>query len=219
MQLSTILIGIDGNEANVEKKVGVSVYTFQLLHYFKKQSGQNLHFTVYLRRKPQQDMPEESEFFRYIVLPFPFFWSQVFLPLALFLGKKPDVFFSPAHYAPRFSPVPTVVTIHDLSYFYYPNEFLKEDLYKLKNWTEYSVKNAAKVIAVSEHTKKDLIQWYRIPEDTIEVVYNGFEERMKHDELIMKHEKNNNKNPYILYVGTLQPRKNIITLVIAIAKL
>lgn len=210
-----MFIAIDGNEANVERKVGVSVYTFQLLHYFKKQSGKNLRFTVYLRKKPQSNMPEESEFFAYIVLPFPFFWSQVFLPLALFFGKKPDVFFSPAHYAPRFSPVPTVVTIHDLSYFYYPNEFLKEDLYKLKNWTAYSVKNAQKIIAVSEHTKQDLIRWYKIPEHKINVIYNGIEKSIQYKVLSIK---NKEKKPYILYVGTIQPRKNIATLVKAFRK-
>lgn len=215
-----MFIAIDGNEANVEKKVGVSVYTFQLLHYFKKQSGKNLRFTVYLRKKPQPDMPEESEFFAYIVLPFPFLWSQVFLPFALFLGKKPDVFFSPAHYAPRFSPVPTVVTIHDLSYFYYPNEFLKEDLYKLKNWTAYSVKNAQKIIAVSEHTKQDLVKWYNIPEEKIKVIYNGILRHPEPDPLgdRAKEPPTNSIRSYILYVGTLQPRKNIVTLVKAFRK-
>lgn len=208
-----MFIAIDGNEANVEQKVGVSVYTFQLLHYFKKQSGKDIRFTVYLRNKPQEDMPEKSEFFRYAVLPFPFLWSQVFLPFDLFLGKKPDVFFSPAHYAPRFSPVSTVVTVHDLSYFYYPDEFLREDLYKLKHWTAYSVKNAKKIIAVSQHTKQDLTQWYGIPENKIDVVYNGFSHHPDLNTYQVKGPASEKINPYILYVGTLQPRKNIITLV------
>lgn len=157
-------------------------------------------------------MPRENEYFKYIVIPAKKLWSQVFLPFYLFTHDKPDVFFVPAHYAPRFSTVKTVVTIHDLSYLYYPGEFLKQDLYKLTNWTRYSIAKATKIIAVSQNTKRDLIKNYHAPENKISVIYNGFEKD------VVKSKSLSIKKPYILYVGTLQPRKNISLLISAFDK-
>src|SRR3989344_7936592 len=174
-----MIIGIDGNEANVSEKVGVSIYTLKLLEYFEKKATINQQFVVFLKNKPNIDLPPENEFYKYAVIRGNLLWSQTFLPLELYkrkaLGQKIQVFFSPAHYIPRFCPIPTVVTIHDLSYFYYPDEFLKKDLYQLKNWTKYSVEKARKIIAVSNTTKKDLIKFYNLPEEKIEVIYNGYE--------------------------------------------
>ena len=124
-----MIIGIDGNEANVQKRVGVSVYTNNLLHYFNKWAKNDTQFVIYLKNKPLPDLPAENSFFRYEVVPGRFFWSQIFLPLRLYRDKAVDVFFSPAHYGPRFSPVPLVVTVHDLSYVFFPGEFLKKDRY------------------------------------------------------------------------------------------
>src|SRR4051812_12478515 len=115
-------IGIDGNEANVAHPVGVSVYTLQLLTYYAYTASRDHSFIVYIRKPPLKHMPQENEYFRYRVVRGPFAWSQLFLPAALYQDRRCDVFFSPAHYVPRFCPVPMVVTIHDLAYFYYPDE-------------------------------------------------------------------------------------------------
>lgn len=212
-----MIIGIDGNEANVEKKVGVSVYTMNLLTYFQKTATKDTQFRIYLRLPPRHDLPQENEYFRYTVVPGKFMWSQLFLPLHLNFFRKIDVFFSPAHYAPRYCPVPIVTTIHDLAYYYYPQEFLKKDLYKLQNWTKYSIERSKKVIAVSKTTKKDILKFYNTPDEKIEVIYNGFEKKSSEDgkevwEKISA-EYHLSSHSYILYLGTLQPRKNIPTLI------
>lgn len=210
-----MIIGVDGNEANVQQKVGVSVYTLKLLEYFQEHSNKNLRFIVYLKKAPHADLPDETDFFSYKIVKGSFLWSQLFLPFELlknrFSRDKCDVFFSPAHYAPRFSFSPTVVTIHDVAYLHFPDEFLKKDLYQLKNWTSYSVHKAKKIITVSKATKKDVVNYYHIPEGQIEVVYNGFEKDVEPDEIVPPTPEI--PNPYVLYVGTIQPRKNIITLI------
>lgn len=209
-----MIIGIDGNEANVEHHVGVSVYTRELLYYFAQQANSNEQFIVYLRKPPMALLPAENDFFKYCVVPGPFLWSQLFLPVYLNMHKDIDVFFAPAHYAPRFCPVPVVVTIHDLSFFYFPQEFLKKDLYQLKNWTEYSIKMAKRIIAVSKTTKKDIVKFYKIPEEQVDIVYNGFEKKIKEqEENSVLDTYNLTAGQYILYVGTIQPRKNIKTLI------
>lgn len=209
-----ITIGIDGNEANVEKKVGVSVYSYQLIKYFHKQACKNIKFIIYLKNKPRDDMPEENEYFLYKIVWGPTLWRDLFLPLALYKKPNINIFFSPAHYTPRFCQCPLIVTIHDLSYLYFQNDFLPQDLYKLKNWTKHAVNQAKKIIAVSKFTKEDIIKQYKIEKNKIYVVYNGCKiiKNCKMQNLIFS-KYNIIPKKYLLYVGTLQPRKNILCII------
>ena len=216
-----IRIGVDGNEANVEKRVGVSVYALNLLKFFNKKACSQCSFEVYLKNPLLKDLPKENKYFRYQYIPGRFLWSQIFLPLYLYSQKNIDVYFSPAHYLPRFCPAPQVVTIHDLAYLYYPEDFIKKDLWQLKNWTKFSVNKAGKIIAVSKTTKKDVLKNYQIGEEKVAVIYNGYEKqinKLKNEnfELIEKFKFKNEK--YILFVGTIQPRKNLKTLIDAFSK-
>lgn len=216
-------IGVDGNEANVEKKVGVSVYTHELLVHFRKYANASCKFRVYLKHPPNSQMPTESDYFQYQVIPGNIAWSRFHFPIRLMkeklTGLLPDVLFAPAHYSPWFCPLPLVVTIHDLSYLTFPNEFLRRDLYKLTKWTKKSLSKAKKVIAVSKRTKKDIVHFYNISENIIEVIYNGFQQpkRMTSKTNILK-TYSLSKHKYVLYVGTLQPRKNIGLLIEAFHK-
>src|SRR5258706_12893874 len=137
-----MLIGIDGNEANVQNRVGSGQYAFELLKQFAK--DRTHEFLIYLKDKPLPDLPENLH---YKVFGPSKFWTQFALPLKLTLGLKPDVFFSPAHYGPRFSLVPYVVTIHDLSYLHFPELFKKNDLYQLTSWSRYSILSSAHIIS------------------------------------------------------------------------
>lgn len=213
-----MIVGVDGNEANVEKKVGVSVYALKLLEYFAQKASPELKFIIFLKNLPLTHLPQATNNFCYAIIPGKFLWSQISLPLALlkniFSQNRINIFFSPAHYAPRSSFCPVVTTVHDLSYFRYPEEFLKKDLYQLENWTKYSVEKSEKIICVSQTTKKDLVKYYSIPEKKIEVIYNGFEKNIQpttDNRQLINYDLQPHK--YLLYVGTIQPRKNILTLV------
>ncbi|MCX7996721.1 MAG: glycosyltransferase family 4 protein [Patescibacteria group bacterium] len=207
-------IGIDGNEANVETLVGVSVYTHKLLTAFSKKATADLRFTVYLKHRPLPHMPPATEHFCYRVVPGPVLWSRIFFPLALRAERDLDVLFAPAHYSPAGIQQKLVVTIHDLSYFYYPAEFLKKDLYKLTRWTEASIRAAQRIITVSKTTKKDVMHYYGVPSEAVTVVYNGFEKELddRPDTRVLR-EFALTRRKYFLCVGTVQPRKNIVRLI------
>ena len=220
-----IKIGVDGNEANVEKKVGVSVYALNILKYFHKTANQKIMFEVYLKNPPHIDMPSANKYFEYKVIPGPFLWSQIYLPIYLYFHKNIDVYFSPAHYLPRFCPVPQVVTIHDLAYLYFPEDFIKKDLWQLKNWTKFSVNKATKIISVSKTTKKDIVKNYGVDENKVSVIYNGFEKTVgaktsavKHSDKKLARTAKVKLRKYILFVGTIQPRKNLEVLIDAFSK-
>lgn len=211
-------IGIDGNEANVEKKVGISEYVYELLLQFNKMQGANAKFEIYLKDIPRDDFPPEGENWHYHVFGPRKLWTQFALPLRLYITKKrPDVFFSPGHYAPRFSPVPQVISIMDLAFFHFPEYFTRKDLAQLKSWTAYSIKRADAIITISHASKDDIIKQYTIPEEKIYVIYPGIKAGMtlQHSVSAMNElkAKYSLSGKYILFVGTLQPRKNILRLI------
>jgi glycosyltransferase involved in cell wall biosynthesis len=219
-----MIIGIDGNEANVGTKVGIGQYASELLKKLNEYSSSDIHFRVYLKSAPNEHMPTVSKSWEYRVVKPPRFWTQIGLPFHLYTtADKPDVFFSPTHYAPRFCPVPSVISIMDMSFEYFPELFAKKDLHQLQSWTRYSAKNAAKILTISEASKSDIIKFYNVPEDKVVVTHLGVREveSSKYNVLSMEslQDKYKINKPYILFVGTLQPRKNIERLVEAFSKL
>ncbi len=215
-----MIIGFDGNEANVSRRVGVSEYAHYLLHHFATHATKDVQFQIYLKQSPLPHFPKESAYFRYILIKPRKFWTQFGLPLYLFTHfPRPDVFFSPNHYAPRFSPVPTVIAIHDVSYLFFPDYFLKKDLYQLINWTSYSVKNARHIIAVSEKTRDDIIERYHVAPNSVSAIPLGLTQKktMETKLTIADLEKKYHfTSPYLFYLGTIQPRKNVIRLLDAL---
>ncbi len=219
-----MLIGIDGNEANVQKRVGIGEYAYELLTQFERFKINDLRFKIYLKNAPMGHMPKEREGWKYQVFGPRKMWTQFALPLNLFLSRpKPVVFFSPSHYAPRFSPVPTAISIMDLSYIHFSELFTKHDLYQLINWTKYSAKNARKIFTISNFSRDDIIKTYeKRPEDVV-TTYLGIKEikdsGLKIKDMDELEKKFKITKPYILFVGTLQPRKNIVRLIEAFSKI
>lgn len=222
-----MIIGIDGNEANVKKRVGISEYAYWLLYYFAKfaQARDNEHitFVIYLKNAPIAELPKETNNWKYKIVGPAKFWTQFGLPLNLFFGRpRPNIFFSPTHYAPRFSPVPTIVSIMDLSFLQFKDLFKKSDLYQLEHWTEYSVKKASRVLTISNSSRNDIIKTYAVPEGKVVTIYPGIKESISLTPHVYSmnqlQAKYHISDKYILFVGTLQPRKNIIRLIEAFSK-
>jgi glycosyltransferase involved in cell wall biosynthesis len=231
-------IGINGFEAVVPRfgynpeglpnRVGSSQVAFQWLMELNKIDKKN-DYIVYLPVKPTSDMLGERQKWRYEVLPNKPLWTVFSLSPAI-RRQKFDVFFSPTHYAPLFAPCPQVISILDLSYKHFPELFKKKDLLKLNLWGGYSVRSARKIITISRSAKNDIIREYRVDPKRVIVIYPGlkFEIRNSKFETNHKSEMSNSKQilnkygidgSYILFVGTLQPRKNIVRLVEAFSML
>ncbi len=140
-----------------------------------------------------------------------------------FTGKGRLVF-SP-HFNILKTKLPHIVTFHDLSFLHHPNFFSNKQ--KVWHWLQgfrNTAKNATHCIAVSEFTKNDLVDLLGIPEEKISVIYSGINSSfrvLKKDsaELLDYKMKNKLTKPFILYLGTLEPRKNIPALIRAFDKL
>ena len=201
-------IGIDANEANVTQRVGSNEYAFQVLRQLYRQ-GEKHQWLIYLSAVPVADLPKPKANWQYRVLLPGWFWTQWRLPLDLMVYRpRPDIFLTLGHYAPRFSPVPTMVCVMDLAFLKFPQTFRRQDLWKLKFWTAYSVKQASHIFAISQATKSDIVNRYGISADKISVAYPGVDK-------LKVSGPGPAKGKYLLYVGTLQPRKNIDALITA----
>lgn len=221
-----ITIGIDGNEANVPNRVGSNHYAYGILKGLHSLKPQDTRFVIYLKNKPLPDMPEPNKNWKYRVLPPTPAWTQWRLPLDLYKPwGRPQVFFSPGHYAPRYSPVPTVVSIMDLAFLKMPQLFLKfkRGTKQLADWTQYSVKQSTALIAISEHTKQDIVGAYGISPNNIHIAYPGVDstsfKRPSSQKIKEVQEKYRLPDKYILHMGTIQPRKNITRLINAFEQL
>jgi len=101
----------------------------------------------------------------------------------------------------------------DLSYIFFPSLFKKSDLYQLENWTKYSVKRAKMILTISEASKRDIMRIYDIAQEKIVVTYPGLKKTYSLNNMELLEKKYHISGDYILFVGTLQPRKNIEKLI------
>lgn len=213
-------IWIDGYEANVLQRLGSSQVAYELLKNFEKIDKKN-DYTILLPSPPLEDLPKDRPGWKYKILKPKKLWTRISLPLALVAAKKkPDIFFSPTHYIPRFCPkaVKRICIIFDLSFLHFPEMFTKKDLWQLKNWTKFSAENADRIITISHFSKQDIVSQYKVDKNKIIVAYPGFDkERFKHhlpkDKIGKIKRRYQTGNSYIIYIGTIQPRKNISRLI------
>ncbi len=119
--------------------------------------------------------------------------------------------------------IKTVVTIHDLIFLRYPELYSWMDVRIHHKKFKYAAQNAHKVIAISEQTKRDIVEYLHIDPKKIEVVYQGcaniFKEQFSADELMQVRQKYQLPKKFVLNVGTIEPRKNAFQIVKAIKDL
>jgi len=118
--------------------------------------------------------------------------------------------------------IPTVVTYHDMQHVFYPEFFSKRALQVRSSTDRAALKEARKIIAISQFTRRCLIEKYRVPEDKIEVIYHGtgtdFCIISDHNKLKKVAKKYKLDKPFLLYPSALWPHKNHLTLFSALKK-
>lgn len=213
-------IWIDGYEANTPQRLGSSQVAFELLKNLEKIDQKN-EYTILLPSLPLGDLPKEREGWRYQILRPSKLWTRIALPLKLFFSKeKPDLFFSPTQYLPFYFPqkVKKVMIVFDLAPLKFPELYKKSDLYKLINWTKKAVKQADHIITISNSSKEDIIKNYKIDKNKITVSYPGYNRDLYYqihnkEKIVMVLNKYHLTEEYILFIGTIQPRKNLLRLI------
>ncbi len=208
-----MIIGIEAERANCAQKTGVEHYAKQLILHLAKIDSQN-QYILYLRTNPEEWFLNLPKNFKIKVMPFPLFWTQLRLSWEM-LFHPVDVLFIPASALPIIHPKKSVVTVHDVGWRYFPESFTWFMRNFLEWSTKFAVKRAGKIIAVSESTKRDIIKFYNSDVKRIAVIHHGYE--MTSSDLTLQTSTLPEK--YILFLSTLQPRKNLEGLITAFREL
>jgi len=216
-------IGIDAHCIG-QRKTGNETYTRSLVKHLGLLEPDGIDYVVYLTSEASRsgevfDGPRsraklirpESPFLR---IPIGFALESRSEKLDLIHAQ----YFLPHHLRCR-----TVLTVHDVLYERYPEFFAKIDLYRNKIGVPWSCRRADHIITVSESSKRDLIEFYGLDPRRITVTYHGPDECYRPLDQVAAKEKLRKKygldGEFILYVGAIQPRKNVPRLLSAFAEL
>jgi glycosyltransferase involved in cell wall biosynthesis len=154
-------------------------------------------------------------------IPFPRLWTHLRLSAEMVV-RPPDVLFVPAHVLPLIHPRRSVVTVHDLGYLSYPEAHTPGDRRYLDGSTRWNARRATLVVADSAATRADLIRAYGVDGRKIRVIYLGRDETLAPvrdgGSLADVRARYGITGRYLLYVGTLQPRKNLARVIAAFAR-
>lgn len=194
------------NLPGIEQDLKITLF----LNYFRKHKGGDL------RQYPNTEINSLNIPRRVVDL----LWKIDRLPFDIFL-KEADIFHSLYIPVPPVKNIKTILTIHDCRYFAFPELYKHREVKKYRRLMETSLRRADMVATVSEFTMQEVVKYFSFPEERIKVIHNGFAPRMLDEKIYHKIDRwfENNKltQPYLLYTGVLDPRKNLERLVAAVA--
>lgn len=217
-------IGIDGRELIKEGMTGIGRYLHNFLEFALKARPDHT-FVLYGNQNTKVDFSSTNLQVKIIPEWYTLFWDH--MTLSRYISKdRVDIFFSPFDKIPIFSSAPCIISVHDLLFSIvseegYRNRYVYNTLYLLSR--RIITKKAHLIITPSQHSKKDIVQKWKTPEEKIKVIPNGVSKRfypLRSLHLNSKvKEKYSIKKDYILYVGNFKPHKNVSSLLEAFAQL
>ena len=208
------------------RHAGVSRFTEQLVRTIQERDRSN-SYAVFVNDTARGGFHDSANV-RFHPAPLPthrpavrVFWEQLVLPVqARQLGL--EVLHCPVNVAPLASPCPTVLTIHDLTFLLFPERFRRERRTYLAALTRLSARRTSRVLTDSLNTKQDVARLLRVPLEKIEVVYPGLEADLRPcapEAVASFRQRHGLQRDFILFLGTIEPRKNVVGLLNAYARL
>jgi glycosyltransferase involved in cell wall biosynthesis len=203
-------IGIDAR-LTYYRRAGISQYTVQLIEAL---SRLDLHddFVVIEGWRAREPIIQHDRFeTRHVCTPSHHRLEQIVFPLEL-APMRLDLLHSPDFIPPFRARAHSVITVHDLVFLMFPH-FLTKDSARYYGQIDHAVRRANAVIAVSHATKKDLVQLLGVPEDKIQVIYEAasplFRPLPREDLAHRLRGRFGIQGDYLLFVSTIEPRKNV----------
>ncbi len=213
--MRSLTIAIDASRTTIARRTGTENYALRVIRAMLALESPH-RVVLYFRDMPPADLFPVHERVTQRIIPWPRLWTHTRFAEALW-RDRPDVTFVPAHTLPLWFPGPAVVTVHDLGYVYFPEAHQSFQRQYLEWSTRHSVKRATRVIADSLATATDLAAHYKVPQDRISVIYLGVDETLTPvtdpERLAEVRARYGLPERYLLFMGTLQPRKNIARIV------
>lgn len=212
-----MIIGVDASRTIVGERTGTEAYSLFLTRSLIQLASSRGHqIRLYYNGRPGEEMFPVVDEIEHVELSFPRLWTHLRLASELH-RKPPDVFFTPAHVIPYSYRRPSVATVHDLGFLHYPDAHTRRQVVYLRWSTGHTSKRARKIIADSTATKEDLLKFYKVPADKVEVIYPGIDPELQPVSDAAKRtavlDRYGISEPFLLHIGTIQPRKNLMRLI------
>ena len=214
------IIGLDASRAATSQRTGTEGYAYFLIKALLE-VGQGVDFRLYVNQKSVEGLFPAGANIQIVYLPAGRLWTHTRLAWELH-RRPPNLFFTPAHVIPLSYSGRSLATIHDLGYHYFPQAHTRSQVAYLRWSTAHNARRSQTILADSAATKQDLVRWYGIAPDKIKVIYPGRDPHLQPvtdpRQLADVQQKYGLHPPYLLYLGTLQPRKNLGRLIEAYAQ-
>ncbi len=212
------VVGIDASRAASTVPTGTEGYSYHLIKALLPRLVDRYRVRLYFRSVPSLEFSGAE----LRVIPLPRLWTHLRLSWEM-VRQQPALLFVPAHVLPLIIPARTVVTVHDLGYLYFPHAHTLRQRAYLDWSTRRNARLAAHVLADSVATRDALIAEYGTSPEKISVAYPGYDQTLKPvrdpERLIAVRERYGIPGEYLLYLGSIQPRKNLVRLIRAFAQL
>ncbi len=205
-----MLIGIDVSRVTKEEKTGIENYSKELILNLAKIDREN-HYILYVKPEFDPILKILPKNFRLKLINRQKFWTEIGLSLEM-LKNPPDALLVPAYGLPKFTPKNSTIVIHDLAFKYFPEVYSKKQIRIQNKVISRAIKKKAKIIVYSKSTADDLKKFYKIDEKLIHFVPMGFSIRERPSD---KKLPENIEKPYVLFVGRIEVKKNLINLISA----
>lgn len=217
-----MLIGIDASRAVSAAPTGTETYSRDLIRALLALDGKN-QYRLYTRQRVPREYFGASANFEIRALPFPRLWTHLRLSFEM-LTRPPDALCVPAHVLPLVHPRRAIVTVHDLGQLHFPEAYPARQRAYHNASARWNARAASRLLADSEATRDDLVQFYRVAPEKISVVYPAYDAQLYQpvgDAARSAETRSRLRvgGDYILAIGTIQPRKNYARLVEAFSRL
>lgn len=211
------LLGIDASRATHRYRTGTEAYAYHLIQKLIPLAEARGHsLRLYFNEAPPPDLFPTSPQTHVVTIPARRLWTHLRLGWEL-QRQAPDLFFTPAHVIPLTYRGPAVATVHDLGFHFYPEAHTRFQRFYLRWSTRHNAHRSSRILADSQATRTDLSRLYGIPASKIDVVYPGIDPQLapERDPASLERVRRQYgiEASYLLYLGTLQPRKNLERLI------
>jgi glycosyltransferase involved in cell wall biosynthesis len=210
-----VRIAIDARKL---RDYGIGTYVRNLLRYLSR-IDQTSEYVVLCRDWDLQLLNELCPTFRTVPESSPGYSirEQVTVPRDL-RRERADLFHAPHYVLPPLTPCKSVVTIHDCIHLRFPQYLPSRLGYTYARGSLWMATHRSnRIMTVSEASKRDILEYFRVPSDKIAVIYNGIDERFSQvpaeEDVVRVRERYQLDDPFVLYAGNVKPHKNLERLI------